>query len=228
MTVLRQSLRNRVVHWGIALSCFGLIATGILQMPVAKRYGLTVLAPATGDYFLTLAWHYGFAAVFVFLCILHLIVHALEGDFDIVPQRGDLKKSMLIVKAMLTGGEEPPSEKYLPEQRLAWAAFVAVFALVITTGLLKTWKNLAGCDLPDPALFWLAQLHNLGMVLTILLFIGHMAAFLFKPNRKLLPAMFSGRVDAEYAADRHPLWRTKGDVRSEKAESPSGSQATAP
>ena len=133
-----------------------------------------------------------------------------------------------IVKSMLTGGEEPPSEKYLPEQRLAWAAFVAVFALVITTGLLKTWKNLAGCDLPDPALFWLAQLHNLGMLLTILLFIGHMAAFLFKPNRKLLPAMFSGRVDAEYAADRHPLWRTKGDVRSEKAESPSGSQATAP
>ena len=59
MTVLRQSLRNRVVHWGIALSCFGLIATGILQMPVAKRYGLTVLAPATGDYFLTLVWHYG-------------------------------------------------------------------------------------------------------------------------------------------------------------------------
>ena len=108
MTVLRQSLRNRVVHWGIALSCFGLIATGILQMPVAKRYGLTVLAPAAGDYFLTLAWHYGFAAVFVFLCILHLIVHALEGDFDIVPRRGDLKKSMLIVKAMYINQTDTP------------------------------------------------------------------------------------------------------------------------
>lgn len=33
--VFRQSLRNRLVHWGIAFSCFGLIVTGILQMPVA-------------------------------------------------------------------------------------------------------------------------------------------------------------------------------------------------
>ena len=62
-------------------------------------------------------------------------------------------------------------------------------------------------DFPDPALFWLAQLHNLGMALTIVLFCGHMAAFLFKPNRFLLPAMFSGYVDAEYAKHRHSLWR---------------------
>lgn len=43
MEIIRQPLTNRVVHWGIALSCFGLIVTGILQMPVAKRYGLTSL-----------------------------------------------------------------------------------------------------------------------------------------------------------------------------------------
>lgn len=43
MRVQRQSLRNRIVHWSIALSCFALIFTGILQMPVAKRYGLYAL-----------------------------------------------------------------------------------------------------------------------------------------------------------------------------------------
>ena len=43
MKIIRQPLTNRVVHWGIALSCFGLIFSGILQMPVAKRYGLTSL-----------------------------------------------------------------------------------------------------------------------------------------------------------------------------------------
>ena len=207
MQVYRQSVRNLFVHWGIAFSCFGLIVTGILQMPVAKRYGLTQVFPSTADFFTTLPWHYAFAILFTFLCVFHLVVHALEGDFDIVPQKGDFSKSVAIIKALLTGGQEPPSGKYLPEQRLAWATFAAVFALLIITGLLKTLKNLSGIDFPDPVLFWLAQLHNLGMVLAILLFIGHMAAFIFKANRFLLPAMFSGYVDADYAKHRHSLWK---------------------
>ena len=206
MTILRQSLRNRLVHWGIALSCFGLIATGILQMPVAKRYGLTLIAPWTADYFTTLTWHYIFGLIFTFLCVFHVTIHALDAQFDIVPKKGDLVKSVAIIKALLTGQEEPPSEKYLPEQRLAWAGVAVVFALVIVTGLLKAGKNLAGIDLPDPALFWLAQLHNLGMFLTIVLFIGHMAAFIFKANRELIPAMFNGRVKARYVLHRHSLW----------------------
>ncbi len=206
MKVYRQTLRNRLVHWGIAFSCFGLIVTGILQMPVAKRYGVTAVFPSTADFFTTLSWHYAFAIIFTFLCVFHLAVNAFEGSYDIVPQKGDFSKSIQIVKALLTGQDEPASEKYLPEQRLAWAGFVLTFALLIVTGLLKTLKNFAGIEFPDPMLFWLAQLHNLGMVLTVLLFLGHMAAFLFKANRFLLPAMFSGYVDADYARRRHSLW----------------------
>lgn len=207
MRIQRQSLRNRIVHWSIALSCFALIFTGILQMPVAKRYGLDALGAWTSEYFTTLELHYLAGAVFTFFCFFHVFIHALEGDFDIVPRKGDLRASIAIVKAMITGGEEPPSAKYLPEQRLAWAAFAGAFALVIATGLLKTLKNFSGWDLPDPALFWLALGHNLGMALTIVLFIAHMAAFLFKPNRALLPSMTNGTVDAEYAAHRHSLWK---------------------
>ena len=206
MKVYRQTLRNRLVHWGIAFSCFGLIVTGILQMPVAKRYGVTAVFPSTADFFTTLPWHYAFAIIFTFLCVFHLAVNAFEGSYDIVPQKGDFSKSIQIVKALLTGQDEPASVKYLPEQRLAWAGFVLTFALLIVTGLLKTLKNFAGIEFPDPMLFWLAQLHNLGMVLTVLLFLGHMAAFLFKANRFLLPAMFSGYVDADYARRRHSLW----------------------
>ena len=93
------------------------------------------------------------------------------------------------------------------------AAFVAAFALLIVTGWLKTLKNLTGFDLPDPILFWLAQLHNAGMVLAILLFFGHMAAFIFKANRHLIPAMFSGFVDADYAKHRHALWKPEEEKR---------------
>ena len=42
-------------------------------------------------------------------------------------------------------------------------------------------------------------------------FIGHMAAFLFKPNRALLPGMTNGTVDAKYAAHRHSLWKPEKD-----------------
>lgn len=209
MRVYRQSLRNRLVHWGIAFSCFGLIVTGILQMPVAKRYGITAIFPSTADFFTTLPWHYAFAVVFTFLCVFHLAVNAFEGHFDIVPQKGDFSKSIQIIKALFTGEPEPPSEKYLPEQRLAWACFVFTFALVIITGWLKTLKNFSGIELPDPMLFWLAQLHNLGMALTIVFFLGHMVAFIFKANRFLLPAMFSGYVDENYARHRHSLWFKK-------------------
>lgn len=207
MKIQRQTLRNRIVHWGIALSCFGLMITGVLQMPVAKRYGLTQLGSWMGDYFLTLNLHYLFGFIFTVFCVFHIAIHALEKDFDIVPQKGDVKKSWLIMKAILSGTKEPASDKYLPEQRLAWAAFVFAFLLVIVTGFLKSLKNIAGWDLPDPALFWLAQLHNTGFVLSILLFIAHMAAFAVKANRNLLPAMFSGDVEADYARHRHSLWK---------------------
>ena len=89
---------------------------------------------------------------------------------------------------------------------MAWAAFAVTFLILIVTGLLKTYKNLPGVQLDDPWTFYIAQFHNLGFVLCILLFVGHMAAFVIKANRNLLPAMFSGKVDREYALERHSLW----------------------
>ena len=42
---------------------------------------------------------------------IHLLVHALGGDRDIVPKKGDIGRSLRIVKALLTGGDEPSAEK---------------------------------------------------------------------------------------------------------------------
>ena len=64
--IKRQSLQNRVIHWGIAISIFGLIATGILQMPIAKRYNITKIFEWSGDYYFTLSLHYVFSAALIF------------------------------------------------------------------------------------------------------------------------------------------------------------------
>ncbi|EOX1263710.1 hypothetical protein [Campylobacter upsaliensis] len=41
--ILRQSLQNRIVYWGVAVSTFILIASGMFQMPVSKRYMINEL-----------------------------------------------------------------------------------------------------------------------------------------------------------------------------------------
>lgn len=151
--------------------------------------------------------HYVGAFGLIFFVAFHLYFHIARAEFDIFPKKGDGVKSLKIIKAMLFGGQEPKSEKYLPEQRLAYFFIGLVLLLLIVTGLIKTLKNLAGWNLSDSLYLWSAQLHNLGMFLIILGIIGHLAAFIFKANRPLLRAMFSGKVDSAYIVERHSLWQ---------------------
>jgi cytochrome b subunit of formate dehydrogenase len=82
--------------------------------------------------------------------------------------------------------------------------------------MIKTYKNLAGFNLSEGTMFWVTQLHNLGMFLMILAIIGHLAAFIFKANRPLLSGMFSGKVSANYILHRHTLWKN-GVKKAEEA-----------
>lgn len=216
--IQRQSLQNRAVHWGIALSTFLLIITGLFQLPISKRYMINELPLMawSGDYHISLVAHYIGAVVFCAFIAFHLYFHIARREFDIFPKRGDFKKSAQVIKAMLTNGEEPPSEKYLPEQRLAYAFIGFTLLLLLVTGLIKSFKNLAGFNLSDSVYFWVAQLHNLGFVLIIFGIIGHLAAFIFKANRPLLSSMFSGKVSAKYILHRHTLSKDECE-RAEKA-----------
>ena len=209
MRILRQTLINRITHATIALSTFGLIFTGILQMPVAKRYNLIHVPGLSwgGDYWFTLELHYWLALIFTVACFWHLAYHGLRGEFDIVPRKGDFKGSVAVIAAIIAGTKEPASDKYLPEQRLAWAGFVVVFALIIVSGLIKTLKNIYGFDISNDLYFACAMIHNAGLFLSILLVIGHLAAFIVKANRFLLPGMFGGKIDAQYVLHRHSLWK---------------------
>lgn len=181
-TIKRQSLQNRIIHWGIAFSIFGLIFSGILQMPVAKRYMLNELPLMawSGDYHISLVLHYIFAIILLTLGIFHIVYHSGMKEFDIIPKKGDFKRSIAVLKAMLLKTPEPPSEKYLPEQRLAYAGIVFIILLLVVTGIIKTYKNLSGYNLSEGVMFWATQLHNLGMFLMILAIIGHLATFIFK------------------------------------------------
>ena len=209
--IKRQSLSNRIVHWSTALSIFLLIFTGILQLPIGKRYNVDKLPGGEWwiDYFNTLTLHYIGAIILLFIVFYHIFVHSLKKEFDIMPKKGDVKQSYLIIKAMLTKGKEPDSDKYLAEQRLAYLFIGGSVLLLIVTGILKMIKNVPGTSFPYEVIFWITTIHNIATVLLILGIVAHLAAFLIKENRAMLPGMFTGYVDEEYVKHRHSIWYRK-------------------
>ncbi|SHI12816.1 formate dehydrogenase subunit gamma [Desulfosporosinus lacus] len=206
--ILRQSLANRFVHWTTALSVLLLIITGLGQLPLYTRYNVTKLPGAEwlGDYFITINLHYLGALGLLFAVFFHLVYAFARREFDIFPRKGDMKESYLIIKAMLTKGKEPASDKYLAEQRVAYLFIGVSLLLLIVTGLIKTFKNVPGIELSHSFLYWNTALHNLGTGLIIFGIIGHLAAFLLRENRPLLPGMFTGSINREYVKHRHSLW----------------------
>lgn len=204
----RHTLSDRVVHCGVALSIFLLIFSGLGQMPMYKRYKVADLPGLawSADYEITLILHYIGAAALIGFATYHVLFNLRTRRLGLLPRRGDLKESAQIIAAMFTGKPEPPSGKFLAEQRLAYAYIAGSALLLILTGLVKVIKNLPGVSLPYALLKWNTALHNIGTGLIILGIVAHLAAFLLRPNRPLVKSMLTGTVDAEYARHRHPLW----------------------
>ena len=206
--VVRHSLLVQIQHWLVALSGLVLLFTGFGQMPVYKRYMLDKVPGFSwsSDFILNYTTHMIAAVVFVFAVVFHLVYHYIEGGRSIMPMKGDVKESFQIIKAMLTGKEEPPSRKFLAEQRLAYA-FIGVSILVLlVTGMVKFADNLPSVNMPYAVSFWSTSLHNLATMLFLLGFLVHVGAFLLKANWPLFTSMFNGKVPLKYAEHRHPLW----------------------
>ncbi|MEW6662210.1 MAG: formate dehydrogenase subunit gamma [Bacillota bacterium] len=206
--VLRHNISVRLVHWLIALSTLVLLFSGFGQMPMYRRYMIDQLPGLawSSDYSITLVMHYAAAFILIFAAFYHLVYTLLAKDFDIFPRRGDFKESLLIIKAMFGFGKEPENDKFLAEQRLAYAYIVSTLVLIIITGGVKVIKNLPGIWLPDNIIKLATFLHNLGTGLIIFGIIAHLAAFLLKDNRSLVVSIFTGKVDLDYVKRRHFRW----------------------
>jgi len=206
--LLRHRPVVRAVHWMTAISTFILIFSGIGQMPMYKRYMLSELPGLawTADFQATLVLHYIAATILVLAAIFHAVYHISLKEFTIIPRRGDVKESFLIIKAMFGFGEEPPSGKYLAEQRLAYAYIAFSLFLIIVTGIIKVIKNFATFSISEATMIWVTLLHNIGMIMIMIGIIMHLVAFIFKENRALVPSMFTGYISKEYVKHRHSIW----------------------
>lgn len=209
--VSRHGVIELVQHWAIALSALVLLLSGMFELPMAARYKITAIPGFawSGDFIVSLQIHYIASVVFIAAAFFHLFYHGLLNDRGLLPQKGDVKTSIAVVKTFFGKGEEPPFEKYLPEQRLAYLGMAFIIAVLIGSGLIKTYKNVFAPDLSHTLILWATWLHNIFFVLFILAFAGHIGAIVLKPNRPLARGIFTGKVRLDYARHRHPLWMQK-------------------
>jgi cytochrome b subunit of formate dehydrogenase len=206
--VVRHSLIELIEHWAIALSGLLLLVTGIFELPMANRYYVTSVPGLawSGDFIKSLYIHYAASVVFIAASVFHLLYHGILGERGMVPRAGDLKTSIEVMKSFFGKGEEPPFSKYLPEQRLAYAGMVVIIAMLILSGLVKTYKNIYAPDMSLTLVLWATWIHNVFFVGFILAFVAHIGALVLKPNRPMIRGIFTGAVGLDYARRRHPLW----------------------
>jgi cytochrome b subunit of formate dehydrogenase/ubiquinone/menaquinone biosynthesis C-methylase UbiE len=206
--VERHSIIELIEHWAIAVSGLVLFLSGLFQMPLSKRYGISKIPGMewSADFIFTLKLHYIASAVFVAAALFHIIYHGMLKETGMIPKKGDLKQSIDVIKTFFGKGEEPPFHKYLPEQRLAYVGMALIIAGLIITGLIKVFKNVYMPDMSLAVAGWATALHNIFFILFFLAFLAHMAAIIIKPNRPMVRGIFTGRVRLDYACHRHPLW----------------------
>ena len=207
-TLKRHTLTVRVTHWLIAGSGIVLLFSGFGQMPMYKRYNI-IKIPGLGwssDYEITLLIHYISAALFCAAILFHMVYHFRRKEFGIVPKKGDVAGSIQGLKAMLGMGKEPEHEKFQAKQRIIYAIIGSTSLILLATGLIKSYKNLGPIILDPMFLQWTAFIHTGTGMFFMLLFIAHVAALLLKGHRPLIPSMFSGKIDADYARTHHSKW----------------------
>lgn len=209
MRIKRHSVIEMIEHWTLAISGILLLFTGIGELPLYKRYYFILQIPGlgwAGDYFIHLKLHYVFATFFVAAVVFHLIYHGLLNHRSLVPKRGDIGRSVRVLLAMVGLGEEPPSEKYLPEQRIAYAGMGFLVMLLTLSGVVKLIKNIPTLYVSPTFNAVNTLIHTLSGFLFLVALIVHLAAFVLPANRPLLKSMFTGRIDATYVKKRHGLW----------------------
>ncbi len=206
--VIRHSIVELVEHWAVALSGLVLVLSGMFEMPMANRYYISSVPGLawSGDYFISLTVHYAVSIVFIAASFFHVVHHGMRGDRGMIPKKGDLRTSIEVMKSFFGKGKEPPFHKYLPEQRLAYAGMVFIIAMLILSGLVKTYKNIYDPDMTYAVVLWSTWTHNIFFVLFVLALLAHMAAIVLKPNRPMLRGILTGAVSLDYAVHRHPLW----------------------
>ncbi len=223
--IIRHGPIELIEHWVLAISGILLIFSGFGELPMYKRYMVTQIPGLgwAGDFLINLKIHYLSGIFFVSVMIFHALYHGWLGHQGLMPRKGDVKTSFITILSMFGFGEEPKSDKYLPEQRMAYAYLGGMGLILVLTGIVKVIKNLPGVFLPPALITSMTLIHTFATIFFLLGVLAHLAALIFKVNRPLTQSVFTGKVNLEYIQDRHTVWyeklmKNKVEVKAEVEE----------
>lgn len=207
-SIIRHSVTVRLSHWLIAASGLVLTFSGVGFMPLYGRFYMNDLPGMqwVSSFQTQLDLHYFSAAIFLAVCLFHLLFHWRRKEFALLPRKGDLRESWQILRALLSQEQEPMHDKFLAEQRIAYAVFAFTIVVLVTTGYFLAAKASLLFFVDPQILQAIILTHQVFTYLFILQVLVHLAAFLLKSNRPLLPTMFHGRVMRDYVFKRHKKW----------------------
>ncbi|SLN65328.1 Formate dehydrogenase, nitrate-inducible, cytochrome b556(Fdn) subunit [Roseivivax jejudonensis] len=197
-TVKRFGFLERATHWLTAISFLGLSFTGL-----AIAYGETLFVPLGARAMGTLGWwstwgHVLFAPTF----FLGILIMAVMWTAKNLPSRLDAQWLAQGGGFFSDDGPHPPARKFNAGQKLIfWSAILGGLVMVLTGVTLMFpfyWLDLGGMS-------WAMLIHAAIAVLLIAVFLAHIYIGSVGMHGAV-HAMWSGRVDRNWAAEHHDLW----------------------
>jgi len=207
-TVKRYDPTTITIHWMAFVSLLGLSVTGILTAFTKNLPGLPFFSDVLGGVDVAQQFHRIFAAlliVTVIFWILAVIVGIIKYGWSnaLVFTPKEIQDIFRSIRAVLSGGRTEPTGKFHWGQKLFFWQIVVGTAVLGITGL-----DMMGALNLSPFSYGInLLLHDVFFWVVFAGCILHVWAVLFVGNEKDFSAIFTGYIDADFAAKKYPNWK---------------------
>jgi len=224
--IRKFSAAERWVHWGIAVTFFVLLLTGL---PLFSHRWFGWLGPLFGGPYGARVIHHWAGGTFLALLVLAVIggfrawvAQVFRWDADDRAWRRHVLRHFL---GLADYRRMPPQGKYNAGQK-AWSVSLLAGGFVLgASGLVMLFPHL----FPTGLVRWMYPLHGLVAMGLAALLVGHvfLAAF-HRETRRSLESMTTGWVDADYVAAHHSKWLEELGSRGQRRTGQPGAAEAGP
>jgi formate dehydrogenase gamma subunit len=208
--IQRFPLPTRVEHILLAVSCIGLMITGL---PIAF-HELRIFAEILGGYAVTMVLHRILAIILIAECVYHCIYHVLKMAFvdrkhvgPALPGLQDVKDVIQNVLFALGLTDKMPSYgQYSWKEKLDYWGSVLFTPLLLVSGYFMMFPLWTMTIWPRQYLTGIRLFHRYDAIVVILAYFLHFYNSHMSSKEGMRWTMFRGKMSKEEAKEEHPRW----------------------